>query len=246
MIIVVTPFHQEEPEILAQCLRSVYDQNDPELLTVRHLLVADGGDVGRAVRAMNIAQLPTHAFPHVISLPVAHRDFGNVARGIGSIDALSRGATALAFLDADNWFEPGHLLSLSMLSRQKEASVCTASRIICREDGSHMFQDSESDGERHADTSTLFLRGHAMNFGPLWATIPRQLAPIGDRAFWQMIRATEVKRAHLTVASVCYRTRYRVHYEAMGEPAPASAKGNAEAPAFVVTLQSGIPQAHIG
>jgi len=244
MIIVVTPFHQEEPEILAQCMRSVHDARFPPV-PVRHLLVADGGDVGRAVRAMNLAQLPTSAFPHVISLPVAHRDYGNVARGIGAIDALSRGATALAFLDADNWFEPGHLLELSALARRTEAPICTASRIICRVDGSPMFRDSESDGERHADTSALFLTNSAMHLAPLWAQIPRQLGPIGDRAFWAMLKATELKRAHLTSPTLCYRTRYRVHYEALGEVPPASAKGNAEAPPFVVRMASQIPWVQI-
>lgn len=246
-IAIVTPFHSEPVEQLARNMRSVHEQEGgpfsgvvghpaPSFLTtVEHLIVSDGADLGRAVEAMKLASLPTQNYPRVISLPVAHADWGNCARAVGALDAVARGFDAIGFLDGDNWLDRGHIATMVALHDATGAAVCTTSRMICRVDGTAMFVDQENDGDRHVDSNCFFFTRAAFYLLPFWAFVPPSHAAIGDRVFWQIVkRAPGLVHSHSLARTVKYRTRYAVHYRATGEQPPPEAKEAPPAPAGIV------------
>lgn len=209
-VAVVTPYYRETPQMLAQCHDSVRNQT----YACTHVLVADGYPQPQMARADAL---------HVV-LPRAHEDNGNTPRMIGAISAINQGFDAIAFLDADNWYEPDHIARMVALHRRTQADVCTAGRLIAREDGSPMFVDWECDGVDFADTSCLWLTGRALSLIPLWGAMPRDGGPIGDRVFWRAVVNKGVSRAHDPHPSVVFRSRYGFHYERAGEPSPPGAK----------------------
>jgi len=233
-VAIVTSFHAEPLEQIAQCVRSVAEQELRGDHTLEHVIVVDGADPAIVGRAVLQSRMPTQKFPRVISLPVAHADFGNCARGVGALDAVARGFDAICFLDGDNWFEPAHVQTMIGLHLRAGADVCTASRTICRVDGSPMFFDKESDGVTHVDSSCFFVTRPAFHVLPFWAFVPPSHAAVGDRVFWEMVKHSPTSHAHSEARTVNYRTRYAVHYRAIGETPPPEAKENAPPPGAVL------------
>lgn len=213
-VAVITPYYREAPEVLQQCMNSVAEQT----YSCTHFLVADGHPQDFAGNT---------DVEHIV-LPRAHQDCGNVARAIGSLSAVGQGFDAIAYLDADNWYQPHHIDSLVALHRSSGAIVCTASRTIHRMDGSLMFEDLESDGRQHVDTNCIFLTRSAFRVISAWALMPRQFGAVGDRLVWGIIRGHQYPTAHHSEPTVAYRSQYHVHYEALGEAPPAEAKSNTE------------------
>jgi glycosyltransferase involved in cell wall biosynthesis len=209
-VAVVTPYYQETPETLAKCCDSVRNQT----YACTHVLVADGHPQQRIATSGALQ----------IVLPAAHHDNGNTARMIGAISAMNQGFSAIAFLDADNWYEPNHIARMVALHRRTQADVCTAGRMIVREDGSPMFVDWESNGVDFTDTSCLWLTGQALSLVPLWGMMPPAAGPIGDRVFWRAVVNQGLSRAHDPSPTVAFRTRYQYHYEQAGESPPEGAK----------------------
>ena len=158
------------------CYASVAGQTYP----CRHFLVADGNsDAGIAGRPVE----------HLI-LARPHSDNGNTPRAIGSLSAMNQGYDAIAYLDADNWYYPNHIEAMVNLHRSTRAAVCTASRSIHRLDGSFMYADTqECDGRSLVDTSCLFITRTAFRLLPIWAMMPRELAPICDRILWGAVKS---------------------------------------------------------
>jgi glycosyltransferase involved in cell wall biosynthesis len=214
-VAVVTPYFEEPMDVLAQCHQSVLAQTIP----CAHFLVADGVD-----RPEVRAWVAEH-----VRLPRAHADNGNTPRAIGSLSAMNQGFDAIAYLDADNWYEPGHVERLLQLCREKNAAVAVATRNIHRIDGSFLATDSKS-FERHglADTSCLLMTRRAFSLLPLWAMMPKHLSPVCDRVFWSAIVNRGFPYARLEQPTVCFRSRYRVHYESLGEVAPPGTRSNEE------------------
>ncbi len=208
---VITPYVREDPALLEQAHRSVMAQTH----ACTHVFVSDGSpDV-----------LIDGWDAEHIRLPHAHADGGDLARGIGALHAISAGADAIAFLDADNWYEPDHIESLVTLWRQERKAICTSARSICRPDGSILDAiDDESDGVGFADVNTLFIHRDAVDAVALWATIPPEVGPICDRVFWLLARRRGYVAAHTGRATVNYRTRWYGHYATKGEAPPSIMK----------------------
>ncbi len=215
-VAVVVPFHAEPPDQLERCVASVEEQTHPCEL----VMVSDGGR----------PYTPTGSDARVLHLPHAHGDFGNCARAIGAIEAMGAGVDAVAFLDADNWLHPEHIARMVALHESTKAPVCTASVTLVRVDGSVMPIASPSDGKVHVDTSAIFVTREAFPLLPLWAFVPRELAQMGDRVWWQLAKNSGYPRAHCTEPTVYYRDRYAAHYRALGEPLPPEAKEMQEIP----------------
>ena len=210
-VAVITPYYREDLAVLRQCHDSVAAQSH----ACSHFMVADGHPLDA------VADWPVE---HVV-LPAAHGDNGNTPRAIGSLSAINRGFDAIAYLDADNWYDPSHIETMVALQRETGAVVCTAGRTINRLDGSLMYVDKkENNGTRHVDTSCLFLTRPAFRLTPLWALMPRELGPNCDRVFWQAVCARQLAHAHSPEPTVAFRTQYDVHYSNIGETPPEGAK----------------------
>ena len=207
-VAVVTPYYQEEMDVLRKCHRSVCEQTYPCV----HFLIADGSPA-----ASGISVWPA---VHML-LSQSHGNAGNTPRGFGSLSAMYQGYDAIAYLDADNWYYPSHVESMVSLHRRTGAVVCTATRTFHRLDGSLMYTDVlESDGRRHVDTSCLFLTRAAFGILPLWSMMPKQLGPVGDRVIWDAILSRGFSHARDPEPTVAYRTQYHAHYLKNREPPP--------------------------
>jgi len=206
---VVVPFHREPAEWLRVCFQSVLDQVSPAEL------IAVGDGAKPSVLA---------PFYKLIELPKAHGDFGNAARAIGALEAITSGFDAVAFLDGDNWFLPLHVHEMLRLHRETGAPICTASQSVTRVDGTPFGLKSESDGDRHVDTSCIFVTREAFSLLANWALIPPGLAMLGDRVWWWLAKSSGYKRAHSPLETVVYRNRHAAQYRALGEEPPAGTK----------------------
>jgi hypothetical protein len=209
-VAVITPYHREPLEMLAQCHRSVEGQEHP----ATHFMVADGHP------REEVAGWPVE---HVV-LPRGHGDNGDTPRGVGSLCAIGEGFEAIAYLDADNWYHPDHIASLVALARETGADVCTSTRTFHRLDGSELPARDLGEGEEWVDTSCLFLTDRAFRVALLWSLVPRPLSPMCDRLVWQGVLRGHYRVAHSGRATVAFRSQYAHHYRENGEPPPPGAK----------------------
>ena len=209
-VAVVTPYYKEPEEILRQCHESVLAQT----YACDHSLVSDG---------FPNPVVSTWKVEH-FTLPKAHADAGNMGRVVGSISAFARGYDAVAFLDADNWYDKDHIRNLVDLQSRTGAAVCIARRSMHRLDGSYMFEDDKSDGRKHVDTNCIFLTRAALPLVARWAHMPRQLWPVGDSVYWSSIKTSGLPLARLERSTVHYRTTWESDYRRMGEVLPEGCK----------------------
>jgi glycosyltransferase involved in cell wall biosynthesis len=210
-VAVITPFYQTPRPWLEQCLDSVARQTAP----CTHFLVCDGDVLGDAELPLGV---------QVLRLPRPHGDAGNAARAVGSVSAIAQGFDALAYLDADNWYDPDHLRLLLGEQVRAGAAVCSSGRALHEPGGALLGVCPEVDGEAFADTSCLLLTRAAFGLVATWYLMPRARAAGGDRVVWQAVKDSGLPRVHLARPTVHYRTRYLAHYRHFGKEPPPGAK----------------------
>ena len=210
-IAVITPYFKESLDVLRQCHESVLAQG-PQ---VDHFMVADGHPVN---------EVATWNVRHVV-LPSAHDDGGSTPRGLGSMLADSEGYDFVAYLDADNWYQPGHLASLLETHQNTRSPVCTSFRSFHRPDGSLLeITELEEDRLQHVDTSCFLLHRSAFEVLSVWCRMPKQMGPLCDRVFLAAIRHARFAITSTRQRTVAYRTLHELHYKQAGLAAPAGFK----------------------
>jgi len=221
---VVTPYYQEPRAILERCIASVRAQ------TVRcdHFLIADGFpqdwiDDGQARH---------------ISLDQPHKDYGNVARGIGALLAVSEAYEGIGFLDADNWLDADHV-EACVGAGSGGADLVIAKRRFVRPDGSD-FHLAEEPG--HVDTSCWWFQPGSYHLLSFWVTMPREVTPIGDRVFSGLIEASRLKTSETGKITVNYTCMWEGVYRRFGETPPPGAKPDIDLPPVLEWL-SALPDA---
>lgn len=210
-IAVITPYHREPAGMLRQCHESVKAQRIP----ADHFMVADGHPD---------AEVAGWDVRHVV-LPGEHRDFGATPRGVGSVLADAEGYDFIAYLDADNWYEPDHLASLLELHAQTGAPVCCSFRSFHRPGGETLATtEPEEDSLKHVDTSCFLLHRAAFGVMPVWTRMPKRLVPLGDRVFLAALRKERFTILSTRKRTVAYRTLHELHYRNAGLEPPAGFK----------------------
>jgi hypothetical protein len=111
-----------------------------------------------------------------------------------------------------------------------------------RPDGSLLCADSESNGRDHVDTNCCFFSKPAFRVLPVWAMMPAQLSPAGDRIIWNLIRSLQLPCAHHPEPTVAYRTQYASHYQRLGETPPPGMKTDTESVAKALQWWAALPR----
>ena len=210
---VVTPYFQTDPAWLRTAHNSVKGQTGIEAGTVHHILVCDGSPP---------AEIPDFQGTHII-LPRNYRDYGNTPRLFGCYRAVTLGAEAIAFLDSDNWFYPGHLAGLLAFAQANQLDACASARNLHRLDGSPLLRCTVVDGINHIDTSCLLVMKSAFQHLLAWIVAGQENAALADQFVWGNLRRAGLRLGFLDEPTVAYRTRHAVHYEDAGEPPPPGA-----------------------
>ena len=209
-VAVVTPYHTEPLDMLRRCHHSVAAQTYPCV----HYIVADGH--------------PQHEVDewdavHLV-LPQSHGNNGNTPRARGTEQAIADGADAIAYLDADNWFEPGHICHLMQCHEKSHAPLVTSGRRIRGIDGTVLLPDGQtSDGIEIADTSTMLFTRAAFPALRLWGTMPDELSANCDTFVFKGTQALGFAHHHNGEPTVNFTSRYALHYRAAGAAVPADA-----------------------
>ena len=219
-IAVITPYHREPPEMLARCHQSVLAQAP----AADHIIVADG--FPRPEPAGWKAR-------HVV-LPQEHGDFGATPRGIGSMLADVEGYDFVAYLDADNWYLPGHLESLLELHTRSGSPVCASLRSFHDANGAALaVTEGAEDALQHVDTNCFFVHRSAFHVFPAWLRMPRQLVAMSDRVFLAALRKERLAVTSTQQRTVAYLTLHELHYRLAGlEPPPGAKPGTITRAAF--------------
>ena len=198
-IAVITPYHREPLAMLERCHASVAAQTHRD---VEHLFVADG-----------------HPHAEIDGWPVQHLrlphcgDMGDTPRATGAAVAAARGADALAFLDADCWYEPRHLERLAALISDA-TPVVTCARRLWKRDGAPLGTDDESDGVAFNDTNCYLLGRRAFGYVSALLFKRADLSLVGDRVLWQVLPSEW--RVRSSEPTVNYTTHFAFHYQRHG------------------------------
>jgi glycosyltransferase involved in cell wall biosynthesis len=224
-IAVITPYYKEPIAMLRQTHDSVMGQ----ALACDHIMIADGHPQ-KEIASWNAK--------HIV-LADSHADNGNTPRGIGSNRARVDGYDFISYLDADNWFEPGHLQSLVNLYEETKAPVCTSFRNFYAMDDTPL-NISEQDEERlvHVDTSCYLIHSSAFHLTDIWLKMPKPLAPLCDRVFFSFIKSQKNTIKSTAQRTVNFRSQYEVHYQAAKKTIPENVKTPEEFSAGLDFLKS--------
>ncbi len=206
-IAVITPYHDEPLSYLEQCHQSVLNQT----VICDHIMVADG---------CSRPEINGWNCDHII-LPNAHQDIGSTARTIGSMHAIGLGYDYVSFLDADNWYGSDHLETLLGVGRQQQVAVVSATRMLCRIDGSLMGECPITNPAYFIDTNCMLLGREAFSLIHHWVLMPDYGHLIGDRIFWHYVCNSNLSRAHCDKPTVFYRCQKEGLYRLFGEGIPA-------------------------
>ncbi len=236
-VAVVSPYYKEAPELLDRCNRSVQAQTHP----CTHFMVADG----HPVSLFDGRERTEH-----IVLPHPNGDYGNTPRAIVSLLAAAYGYDAVAFLDADNWFEPDHIEGLIACQQQTGAAAVTARRrFFGIYDEPLPITEAMEEENRHVDTSCWLVFRPAFSLFNAWL-MPKELASVGDRIFFQKALFDGVPIAFSGRRTVWYRSTYAFHYRWAGLPVPDTLKDQDEhyaARAFLLSEEGRrATEAHLG
>lgn len=226
-IAVITPYYREPVEFLDQCRRSVAAQD----VAADHIMIADGHPLD-IVDQWGVGH---------VRLPRSHGDNGNTPRGLAALLARSEGYDFITFLDADNWYHPGHLRSLLQLWERERSPVCASLRTFHDAAGVDLgISEAEEDEFRHVDASCLMLHRTAFDSLSLWLDMPKILSPIGDRIFLAGLLHRKLAIASTQARTVAFRSQYAVHHASADRPIPEGAKSDesfAPALAYLATAQ---------
>lgn len=206
-VAVVTPYWGEDLALLEHCHQSVRAQTHPCL----HVLVADGRP------RPEIEGWQAH---HVI-LPLSHGDIGSTPRLIGCFHAIGLGVEAVAFLDADNWYEPRHIAGLMEARREQGAAFVSSGRMLWSLEGHAMAPCPLINPDSFIDTSCMLFAREAFGLLHHWVLMPDYGHLIGDRIMYHHVRQSGLPMAHVPLPTVNYRCGKAGLYQLLGAPIPA-------------------------
>lgn len=221
---VITPYFQEPKEWILRMLKSVQMQTEPGLIC--HILVSDGRPQEWIDRWL-LQESSTQREIRHIRLDRSHSDFGNTPRAIGALLAVSEQYDAITYLDADNWYEPDHILSCWQAIDNATFPVdwVIAQRRLVRVDGTVLPLDNPEDkAGTLVDTNCMFLLKGAFHTVSRWATMPKPMTVIGDRVMLMGLNYNKLNKVQTDRVTVNYLCTYAIPFRILGEVVPDYAK----------------------
>jgi hypothetical protein len=191
---VITPHFSAEPQHFRHCVLSVRRQTIPCI----HYVVCDGDEPVWPDNPRDTC---------VARIPGPHRDGGNAACAVGGMLAAADGCDAVAFLDADAWYEPDHIQSLFEIHRQTGAVICTSGRKLFTREGQLLGSSPDIDGERCVDRSGLFLLRVVFGLISHLATVHAGQRPPRVQSIWDQFKESAAIRVHTGRDTLACRTR---------------------------------------
>jgi hypothetical protein len=219
-VAVVTPYFDEDLHLLEKCHRSVMEQTEP----VMHVMVADG----RPRHEVNNWKI------HHVVLPQPHNDIGSTPRLIGCYHAIGLGVDAVAFLDADNWYEPDHIEGLMAALEKEKAAFASSSRMLWSVDGYSLGPCPITNPESFIDTSCMLFNRRSFSLLHQWVLMPEYGHLIGDRIMYHYLRQSGLPLVHVPKTSVNYLCGKPGLYHLMNAPLP---KGIAQRPDYEASFE---------
>ena len=137
--------------------------------------------------------------------------------------AISEGANAICFLDADNLYDQDHVETCLNVAAAND--YVAARRRIVLPDGTPVNCLDEPI-EQHVDTNCFFFLPGSFHTLPRWALQPREVTILGDRLFLASLHG--LKYAATNKPTVTYTSGWKCHYQAAGVTPPPDAKPNAD------------------
>ncbi|MFN4140654.1 glycosyltransferase family A protein [Aestuariivirga sp.] len=204
-VAVITPYYKEPASELERCLVSVRNQTYP----CDHFMISDGFpseavDQSRAIH---------------IKLGVGHSDNGNTPRYVGGLVALAGGYDAIAYLDADNWFESNHIQTLIETQHRTHANAVCSLRNIYLPDGYKLPDCDREDLLRlHVDTSCYLLTHDCEYIAHLWGQMPQSWGPVCDRIVFSALQGMNL--AWTDQRTLNFKSNYAAHYRKASRPVP--------------------------
>lgn len=199
-IAVVTPYADQPAEWLRQGHESIRAQGHD----ATHILVADGRPD---------PTVAAWADQHIV-LKHRHDDGGNAGRMAGGLSAASQRFDAVTFLDAADWFLPGHLDALSAAAATG-ADMVTALRLLHRIDGTPVGPCPRIDGLRTVDASGILLMPMAFSAIALWCLAP---APVANDAAQSLLGYLQGRERHIIGAGPAPTVAKRMRSRAFNAP----------------------------
>jgi glycosyltransferase involved in cell wall biosynthesis len=209
---IVTPYYREDRELLDRCLESVGRQTVP----TDHFVVADGFPQD---------WLDTRPVRH-FKLDRSHADYGNTPRGVVALLAAAEGYDGIGLLDADNWLHADHIEHCLEVAAEVPHDLCDivfAQRNYMRPDGTKIDLPGEP-FEWDIDTNCFFFLPGSYHTLFVWALMPKQVAPLCDKFFFNAIRRYDLVYAATRRQTVNYHCLWEDVYRSAGEAPPPGAK----------------------
>jgi glycosyltransferase involved in cell wall biosynthesis len=210
-VAVITPYYKEPIETLRACHESVAAQTYGD---ITHFMVADG-----------FPQAEVDSWPvRHLKLPWNHGDYGDTPRAMAAMSANSQRFDAIAFLDADNWYDPEHIETLAGVQAATGAHVVTGTRRLIRPDGSVLGVCTQSDGVDFCDMNCFLFTRKAFGAIGAWAFKDPSASIVDDYVLWSIVKGSSLIRAHSSEPTVNYRTMWALTYIEHGEEPPPGAR----------------------
>ncbi len=210
---IITPYYKEDRSLVERCITSVRNQS----IRADHFLIADG---------FSQAWIDNAGVRH-IRLDRSHGDYGNTPRGVGALIAIAEEYSGIGLLDADNWLESDHIEACLAAARigQTICDYVVARRTLRRVDETIIPWRDEPG---LVDTNCFFFLRGSFTAIPHWATMPKNLAPLGDRYFLKMIRRLAYTYMTVPRPTVNYHCLWEYVYNAIRETPPPGARPKIE------------------
>lgn len=198
-VAVVTPYFRIDPEKLKRCCDSVARQT----FKCDHILVADG-EPQAMPQGVNVI--------HMV-LPANVGNSGATPRGFGAQYAFVQGYDAVAFLDADNWYDPDHIEKAVHVLEDDAQDVVFARRHVIFPDGEILQVDDPQDKDGgHVDTNCYVFSKRVAYLMSVWAMYPKEFGVGEDRLMRKIIADKKLKTKLIDKKTVWYETNWGIHF----------------------------------